>query len=299
MVELTGLFNAIVTPFDADRNFNEQAFRELIDFQVAGGIKGLFVCGGGGEGVLMNTAERKRVAEVAVDHLGDRGRTLVHIGSLSTLECLELAQHAESIGATAVGALPPFFFGTDDDSLVYHYAQIVKSTSLPVFAYHLPPMTHIYIYADLMERLMSEAGVVGIKYTDFDLFQMRRLMDCGNGSCQLLYGRDEQLVPALVMGAKGGIGSTYNMMPNLYGRMWSEWEAGDLKAATQTQLLVQKFTGLLLRYRGLPAVKVALNLLGYEAGECRPPLRPLTQDESAAFQRELEQLGYFDLVKKV
>ena len=298
MAKLTGLFDAIMTPFDTKGQFNEGAFRELVDFQLAGGLHGLFVCGGGGEGLFMNVPERKQVAQAALDHAGSRCQIIVHVGALATRDCVELAKHAEDHGALAVGSLPPFTFAKDPDTIVAHFAQIVEAVTIPVLAYHLPGVTHVEIYAPLMERLHNEAGVAGIKFTDYNLHAMQQLMDCGPGDLELLYGRDEQLLGALVMGARGGIGSTYNVMPNLFGQLWREYADGQLAAAQATQRSINGVIGVLLRGGGIGACKAMLNMLGFDCGAPRSPSRALTPAAVGELRVALEAVGYFDLVKR-
>ena len=298
MTRFAGLYDAIVTPFQADGTFNETAYRQIIDFQLAGGLKGLFVCGGGGEGVLMTTEERKRVAGVALDHVGERGTVIVHVGAVSTWEAVELAKHAEGAGAPLVAAVPPFYFGKDEESLIEHFRQIVEAVSIPVLAYHMPLITGVVVTAPVVERLMAESGVAGLKFTDFDLRTMQLFMACGGGKCMLFYGRDEQIVAALTMGAKAGIGSTYNVMPNLLGKLWREFQAGDIKAAANTQATVNQIINVLLRYGGLGACKAALDMLGFDCGPPRGPNRPLDAQTLTAFRADLSEIGYFDLVKR-
>lgn len=299
MPKLTGLINAVMTPFDENGEFNEPPFRELIDFQLRGGLHGLFVCGGGGEGILMSVEERKQVAEAALDHAKDRATLIIHVGALPTRDCVELAKHAEAKGADAVSSLPPFTFGKDPDSIVAHFAQIVDAVSIPVLAYHLPHMTGVEVYAPLMERLHNEAGVAGIKFTDYNLLAMQQLMKCCDGQLELLYGRDEQLLAALVMGARGGIGSTYNVMPNLFGQLWSEWQTGQLEAAQSTQRSINSIIEVLLEGGGIGACKEMVNFLGFDYGKPRSPNRAMSEEESASLRAKLEKAGYFDLVPRV
>ncbi len=291
----TGLTNAIVTPFDEDGNFDEKAYRELISWQLENGLHGMFICGGGGEGILMSVEERKTAAAAAIDEIGGRGHKIVHVGALPTRDSVELALHAQDLGADAISSLPPFMFGRDDDSVVEHFAQVVEAVDVPVYAYHLPFMTCVEIYAPLMQRLVDEAGVTGIKFTDYNLLQMQLLLKVTE---DLLYGRDEQILAALVMGAPGGIGSTYNVMPNLFGRLWKEWQTGELEAAQATQGAINSIIGVLLEYGGIGACKEMLNFLGFDAGFPRRPNRTLKPAQSAKLKADLETVGYFDLVSK-
>ena len=291
----TGLINAVVTPFNESGEFDEKAYREIISWQLDNGLTGMFICGGGGEGILMSADERRRVADVAVDEVGDRGYKIVHVGALPTRECVELAKHAEGLGVDAISSLPPFMFGKDDDSVVAHFAQIVAAVDVPIFGYHLPHMTGVEMYAPLMKRLVDEAGVCGLKFTDYNLLQMQLLLEVTEN---LLYGRDEQLVAALVMGAPAGIGSTYNVMPNLFSQLWREFQGGDVKAARSTQDSINRVIAVLLEGGGIGACKEMLNFLGLQAGAPRSPNRTLSPEASAALKAKLEAVGYFDLVKK-
>jgi len=298
MPRFTGLIDAVMTPFNAEGEVNEKAFREIIDFQLDGGLHGLFVCGGGGEGVYMNLAERKRVAEVALDHARDRSHVIVHVGAVATRDVVELAQHAEANGAHAVAALPPFIFAKDPDTVVAYFAQIVEAVDIPVLAYHLPVVTGVEIYADLMERLYHEAGTAGMKFTDHNLLAMQEILDRVGEDMEFLYGRDEQIIAGLLMGAPGGVGSTYNVMPNLFGQLWRQWEARQVDAAAATQHTINRIISVLCELGGIRACKEALNLLGFDCGQPRSPIRPVSEAESGALREKLDKVGYFDLVRR-
>ncbi len=291
----TGLINAPITPLNEDGTLNEASYRRIINWQLEAGLHGMFLCGGGGEGVFLPVEVRKAAAAAGVDEIGDRGHKIVHVGALSLRDTIELAQHAQKCGADAVGSLPPFTFATDDETIVQFFKGLVEAVDIPVFAYHLPPVTHVNIFTDLMRKLVEDAGVTGIKFTDHNIFEAQRLMKVTDGN--LLYGRDEQIVAALFMGAPGGIGSTYNVMPNLYGDLWKQFQAGEYDAAQKSQRTINRIIEVILNYGGVGSLKAMLNLLGFDAGAPVMPNRTLPPNRVASLKADLDAIGYFDLVK--
>jgi N-acetylneuraminate lyase len=298
MEDFRGLVSAIITPFDETGAVKETAFRQLVEYQMSAGLHGLFVCGGGGEGVLMSVPERQRIAEIAVEQVAGRGKVIVHVGALSTRDAVALAQHAEGVGADGVAAIPPLYWGRDEASIVAFYARLAASVHVPVYTYHIPAITHIEITVPLMERLMTEAGIAGIKYTDHNLLIVQQLLDCGGGTCKLFYGRDEQILPALLYGAEAGIGSTYTMMPNLFVRLWNQFGSGDLKGASETQNQINRLIRAVIKFPGIAALKAACGLLGLDGGCVRGPNLELTPADRAALESDLKAAGFFDLVPK-
>ena len=295
MRDFRGLVNAIVTPFGDDGAILEPELRAIVDYQFEAGLHGLFVCGSGGEGILMNVEERQRVAEIVLDQTAGRGKVIVHVGALATHDCVALARHAEEQGADAISAIPSFYFGRDDDSIVAYYRAMSEAVSVPLYAYHIPSLTNLNMTVELLERLIAEAGIAGLKYTDFDLLTVQQFLDCGGG-CQVFYGRDEQIVAGLLMGCQAGIGSTYNMMPNLFARIWEQLQGGDIPGAIETQNQINAAIRALHGYPGIAAVKAALGFLGLNAGTVRGPNLDLTPEQKGAYRSDLEACGFFDLV---
>ena len=281
----------MVTPFDAEGRVDEDVLRNLIDWHLEAGVRGFFVCGSTGEGLLLSTEERKRVAEVVVDHLSGRGLCIVHVGHPSSEESARLARHAEEIGADAVSSVPPIYYRVDLEGVLLHYRTIAEATSLPLLVYNIPATTGVRLTAEEMKRIFEIPSVVGMKYTDADYFEMRNILDLVDGQAIVLAGRDELFLPALTMGAGGSIGTTQNIFPELFVGVHRAFLAGDWKKAQELQLKASRAVRVLLGYGSLDAWKAVLRFKGFPVGHPRPPLRPVSPEDEGDIRRDLEALG--------
>ncbi len=286
-----GVYPALITPFDDGGRVDEDVLRALVDWHLEAGVRGFFVCGSTGEGLLLSTEERRRVAEVVVEHLRGRGLCIVHVGHPSSEEAARLARHAEEIGADAVSSVPPIYYLVDLEGILLHYRTIAEATSLPLLVYNIPATTGVRLTADEMKRVFEIPSVIGMKYTDADYFEMRNILDLVDGQAIVLAGRDELFLPALTMGAGGSIGATQNIFPELFVGIYTAFLDGDWQKAQDLQLKASRAVRVLLGYGGLDAWKAVLRFRGFRVGRSRPPLRPVSKEEEEGIRRGLEALG--------
>ncbi len=289
----TGVMPALLTPFTPDDRVDTNALVKLVTFLLDGGVHGFYVCGATGEGITMTEEERQLVAQTVVKTVGGRVPVIIHVGSPSTLACQRLARHAESVGASAVASVPPFFYPVGNQGVEEHYRQIAAATKLPLYVYNLPGATGVNVGADIIRRLFADGVIAGVKYTSPDLLGFRDIIEGCGSKINLFCGPDEMLLPFLVMGAHGGIGSTYNPMPRIYARLFKAWQAGDLKTAQELQYFIDRYILALFKYGVMPSVKATMGFLGVEVGECRRPFLPMPADKKAALRRDLEAIDFF------
>ena len=275
-MKIKGILPAIVTPVDANGVFQEEAFRRLLGFVYEKGVEGLYVCGQTGEGLQQSVAQRKLVTEAAIRYSSKAKTIMVHVGAASTAEAVALARHAENAGANALSALPPIGNYSFPEVKGY-YQNLAEATALPFFVYYFPSLSSSISSAAQILELCAIPNVAGLKFTDSDFFKMSLI--CNSGAT-LFNGFDEMLVAGMLMGASGGIGSTYNVMPELFVQLYSQAQAGDWAAARATQATINELIEILLRYPINPAVKQLLVWMGHDCGSVIAPRRPLTAEET-------------------
>jgi len=185
------------------------AYEALLESVYSAGVDGIYVCGQTGEGLLQSVDQRKRVAEVSLKCSPAGKQVIVHVGAYRTADAVELARHAGRIGVTAVSALPPIGAYSFAEIRRY-YEAIAAAADLPLLVYYFPEVSPAIKTAEQILELCSIPNVVGLKFTDFDLYRMRILKQSGK---VLFSGRDEVLAAGLMMGADGGIGTFYNVLP--------------------------------------------------------------------------------------
>jgi len=284
---LTGILPAAVTPFDADEQFAPAPFEALLESLYGTGVDGVYVCGGTGEGLLQTVDQRKQVAEVAVKNSPKGKLVVVHVGGHRTADAVELTVHAGSIGASAVSALPPL--GNYSFAEVHaYYEAIAGASEVPVLVYFFPNNYPGVQTLDQALQLCRIPNVVGLKYTDFDLYRMRTLKQSG---AVVFSGYDEVLAPGLLMGADGGIGTFYNVMPHLFVDLYQRARRGDWEGARDVQDAINTVVRISLQFPCFPAIKEILRWRGIECGPCIRPRGGLSLLEAAELRRQLDQCG--------
>ncbi|MFL5802726.1 MAG: dihydrodipicolinate synthase family protein [Roseiflexaceae bacterium] len=293
---IRGILPALLTPLDGDAAVNHAALRRLIEFHIQSGVSGFFVCGGSGEGLLLSAEERRAVLETVMTAASGRVKVIAHIGALDTRTAQHLAAHAAGLGVDAVAAVPPVYFRVDEDALYEHYRLIADSAAgTPVYLYNIPSATGVEITARVMAKLIAIPTVRGVKYSSYNLFDMRNIIELAPGELTVLSGFDEVCLAGLCMGAHGAIGSTYNVMPATFAALYQAVQAGDLAAAQELQFRANRVIKALLTVPLIAGLKAVLSTWGYDCGGPRRPQRPLSAEERARLldavaAAELEQL---------
>ncbi len=288
-----GILPALVTPMDDDGAVVDHAtLGRLVEFQLQRGVHGFFVCGGSGEGLLLGADERRAVLETVLAASAGRGRIIAHIGALDTAGAQQLAVHAVRCGVAAVAAVPPVYYRGDDDALFGHYERIADAAAgTPVYVYNIPSATGVEISARTMARLITIPTVRGIKYSSYNLFDLHAIVELLPGELTALSGNDEVCLAALVMGAHGAIGSTYNVMPATFSALYRAWRAGQLAQAQALQFRANRVIQALLGVPVIAGLKVILSSWGYPCGAPRRPQRPLTADERRQLLAAVDAAG--------
>ena len=259
-------------------------------------MNGLYVCGSTGEGMLLTEEERRLVAETVIKHVAGRVPIIVHVGAAATPVAARLARHAREVKADAVASVPPFYFAVRQKEIEEHYRRIARAAQIPVYVYNIPAATNVDLGAGLMQTLFDAGLIQGLKFTSYDQLNFRQIVDACGGKLNVFSGPDQMLLPFLAMGVHGGIGTTYNLMPELYVELFEAWHAGNIERAQQLQFQADRVIPVLHRFGTLSATKAAMRLLGVECGIPRAPLLPLTDAEFELLEQELRQVGFFSAV---
>jgi N-acetylneuraminate lyase len=298
---LRGLVAAPFTPFDANGVLNLPMIPRLAGHYAATGVSGAFVCGTTGEGSSMSNEERMIAAEAWREATAGRLNLIVHVGHNSLADSRALAGHAEKIGAEAIAAIAPCFFRPDSVSGLVDWCAGIAGAApkTPFYYYHMPAMTGVSFamadFAALAVKRIPNFG--GIKFTHENIMDFSSALAAGAGAYDVLFGRDEILLSALVMGATGAVGSTYNYAAPIYNRVIKAYNAGDLAAAREGQLKSIQFIEVFCRHGGMAANKVIMKFIGLDCGPVRQPLSQIAPDQEAALRADLERIGFFEEIR--
>lgn len=201
----------------------------------ADAIKGVFICGTTGEGMLMTSDERKTITEQWIKEQTEDFKVIVHVGTTSAKQSKELAVHAQNSGAYAIGCMGPVFLKPDrTEELIDFCAEIAAGApALPYYYYHIPLVTGVNL--SMIEFLQKAAqkipNLAGIKFTHNDFMEMQQCLQLDKGKWDILHGFDEVLLAGLAFGAEGAVGSTYNFMAPLYNQIIADFNNGNIEAA--------------------------------------------------------------------
>lgn len=293
--KITGVLPALVTPYDEDGQISRERTSRLIRYTLEGGCRGFFVTGSTGECLLLSAQERKQIAEWVVQEVAGQVPVIVHVGDASTATSVELAKHAARIGADAVGSIPPIYFRVGASGMIGHYRMIGEASDLPLYVYYIPGLTGVTMSPEEFLDLLNDIpNLAGMKFTDYNFFTLNRIRDLAGERLNILSGPDEMFLAALVMGAEGAIGTTYNLLPKLFVELYNAYQSVDIERAKRCQSKANRAIALLLQYGGLPAFKVALEMRGIPCGLARRPFVPLAEETQTKLKEELEQIGFFD-----
>lgn len=296
---IEGLVAASFTPMDAMGSVYLPAIEHYADLMARSGMSGVFVCGTTGESHSLTTQERKEILAEWVKTAQGRFKVIAHVGSNSMHEAMELAAHAQQVGADAVGAMAPCFFkpATVRD-LVAFFAPIAASAAeLPFYYYNMPSMTGVCLSVPefLVEGKKVIPNLVGTKFTHNNLMEMGECLALNNGAFEVLHGYDEILIAGLAFGAVGGVGSTYNYLPKVYLGIIEAMKKGDMETARQLQQQSIEVVKVIIKYGGgVRGGKAIMNLIGIECGQCRLPITPFSDEEYTSLKEDLEKIGFFN-----
>jgi N-acetylneuraminate lyase len=294
---LEGLIAAPPSPMGRDGQIDLEGVDPLCALLKANGLRGAFVCGTTGESTSLTVDERLRLVERWAA-AGEEFAVIAHVGHNSLPVCRRLATHARDVGADAVGLMAPSFFRPQGvEQLVAFCAEVAAAApELPFYYYHIPEMTGVAIpAADVLEAGAERIpNLAGAKFTSEDLMDFGRCLTLRGGRFDMLYGRDEMLLSALVLGTRGAVGTTYTFAAPLYHRIMGAHEAGQMAKAREDQARARRMVHALHRHGGLAAVKPIMRMIGVDCGEPRLPLRSLDEAECRALRADLEEVGFFE-----
>jgi N-acetylneuraminate lyase len=286
-----GVYAALLTPFDENNRVCKSRLKNLTEFLISKGINGLYVCGCTGEGPSMDVEERKIVLEEVKKIADNKIKIIAHVGgTLNTRDAVELARHASDIGADAVSSLTPMNNNYNFREIFGYYRQVSESTSLPFFIYYIPARTGLTITNQQMQEFGKLKNIIGLKYTNPDFFTLQDLMMQMKGKWISFSGPDELFLPALTMGVVGSIGSTQNVLPEIFIDIYENFKKGNMKEAMNLQQRITAAVSLLKKYDKMAAWKTALKFRRIDAGYARAPLQEsLDKNAEEKFLEEWEE----------
>jgi N-acetylneuraminate lyase len=295
---LQGLIAAPFTPFNNNGKLDVSLIPGYYSFLKQNKITGAFINGSTGEGVSITLEEKKAVAQAWADcsnHDADF-KVMVFLGGTCLSDCIDLAKHAYEIGLYAVSLTSPFYFKPANvDMLAQACIMVGESVpNMPFYYYHIPVLTGVNVpMFDLVQALDGKLdNFAGVKYTHEDFMDFQSCMSYKDGKYDMLWGRDENMLSALVLGAKGAVGSTFNYAAPLYHKLIDAFNANDLVTARVLQQKSINMIRLLGKYGGISVGKAYMKVVGLNLGEFRLPVKNMSAEQFVDFQKDVESLDF-------
>ncbi len=300
--ETRGLIAAPYSPLKLNGELNVDMIPEYKSRLANNKLTGVFISGSTGEGTSLTIEERMALTEAWTTIQDSDLKVMVHVGSNSVKESAILAAHAADNQAQAIAATGPSYFKPANEAVLVDYMAELASVApeLPFYYYHIPALNQNFlpVVRFLEIAVQKIPNLAGIKYTYEDEMEFQLCRQVANGQLDVLYGRDESLICGLVLGAKGGVGSTYNFMPGLYYEIIEAFNQGNLTLANQLQLKSMHIIQVYSKFRGLAAGKMIMKHLGIDCGPARLPNISLTTAEEKQMISELNDLSFWDYALK-
>lgn len=288
-----GIIPPVVTPFTDDGKFNEKAFRKIVNHLIESGVHGIFPLGTTGEFYAFDTDEIRCIFEATKDEV--RGRVPIYAGAshITTRGVIERVHIAEDVGFDAVSVLTPMFISQTQDELYEYYKTIAENTKLPVIMYNNKPKTNVTIEPRTVSRLAEIDNIIGIKDSTGDFTNSAEYLRLtkDNDKFSVLIGRDTLIYAGLCSGAAGSIASCANVAPRLVADIYDKFKAGDFKGALDAQFALNPLRIACNMGTFPEVIKEGLELEGYNAGKCLPPIRPLSGEQREALRALLKDMG--------
>jgi 4-hydroxy-tetrahydrodipicolinate synthase len=285
-----GSFTALVTPFK-NGSVDQKAFRELVDWQIAEGTKGLVPVGTTGESPTLSHEEHRSVVEWCVEQARGRVPVVAGAGSNSTREAIDLARHAEKAGADAVLVVTPYYNKPTQEGLYQHFKAINDAIGIPIIIYNIPPRSVIDMSVETMARLWELKNIAGVKDATANVVRVSQQRAAMGPDFNQLSGEDATALGFMAHGGHGCISVTSNVAPRLCAEFQDLCLQGNYAGALKVQdKLVPLHTALFIETNPAPA-KYALSLLGKCAETVRLPMVTVAEKTRAAVRAAIVHAG--------
>jgi 4-hydroxy-tetrahydrodipicolinate synthase len=286
----SGAITAIITPF-RDGNVDEKAFRELINFNIAGGVSGIVPCGTTGESATLSHKEHERVIDICVEEVAGRVPVIAGTGSNSTEEAIRLTKHAKEAGADAALLITPYYNKPTQKGLFEHYAAVAAACDIPQILYNVPGRTGVNMSVDTVTSLAEIDSIVGIKEASGDLVKCSYIVRDTDDDFCLLSGEDALNMPILSVGGTGAISVTANIFPEKVSGLISAWQKGDASTAQKIHYELLEVNEVMFIETNPIPVKTALAMMGKIEEEFKLPLCSMAQANKEKLQAVLKKYG--------
>lgn len=287
----TGAAVAIITPMNTDGSVNYDELGRIIDDQIAHSTDAIVICGTTGESPTPTDEEHTECIRYTVKKAAGRVPVIAGTGSNDTKYAIWLSKQAEADGADALLLVTPYYNKTSQAGLLAHYTAIADAVHIPCILYNVPSRTGCNLTPATLAELAKHPNINAVKEASGNISHVAEIAAACGDSLNIYSGNDDQIVPLLALGGKGVISVVSNVAPELVHNCCQAFFDGDTAKARDLQLEMLPLSDALFCEVNPIPIKYAMNLLGWEAGECRLPLVEPSEAHQAQIENTLRAAG--------
>ncbi|MBR2715160.1 MAG: 4-hydroxy-tetrahydrodipicolinate synthase [Ruminococcus sp.] len=272
----TGSGVALITPMNADGSVNYDVLGQLLEFQIENGTDAIIACGTTGEAATLTVKEHCEVLSFVSEKVNGRIPVIAGTGSNDTNTAIELSKSAQSTGADALLCVTPYYNKTSQTGLIRHFTTIADNIDLPMIVYNVPSRTGCNIQPKTYAELCKHENIVATKEANGDISSVSQTRSlCGN-KLDIYSGNDDQTVPFMSLGGLGVISVFANICPKEMHQICQLCLDNNFVEAAKMNFHYVELMDMMFSDVNPIPVKTAMNLIGFNAGECRLPLVPMS-----------------------
>ena len=287
----TGAASALVTPFDEKGAVDYKALAKLIDFQIAGGIDALVICGTTGEGSTLTDEEHRECIRFSVEHIAGRVPVIAGTGSNDTDYANSLSKYACEVGADALLLVSPYYNKATPKGLIKSFLDTAEKTDKPIILYNVPSRTGVNISMPVYRELAKHERIVAVKEASGNMSQIAEIAAELSDDLAIYSGNDDQIVPILSLGGLGVISVLSNILPKETHDICQKFFDGDVAGSRELQLkYLELINNLFIEVNPIP-VKTACGMMGLCSDLMRLPLCEMDDANKAKLAASMAKAG--------
>lgn len=277
-----GVIPAFYACYDEKGNVSKDRAKKFASFLINKGVKGLYVGGSSGECIYQSKEDRKLILEAVMEEAKGKITVIAHIACNNTADGEELAAHAEKLGVDAIAAIPPIYFHLPDYAIADYWNDMSKAAPNTDFIiYNIPQLAGVSLTVSLYKKMRENNKVIGVKNSSMPVQDIQMFKDVAGDDSIIFNGPDEQFVGGRIMGADGGIGGTYGVMPELFLAADKAVRECDFKKAQDIQYKIDRIIYAMCACHGnlYAVMKEILRKQGIDIGGVRKPLADIIESD--------------------
>ncbi len=289
-----GIIPAFYACYDKEGNVSPEGVQALTKYFVEKGVKGVYVNGSSGECIYQSVEDKKSILENVMEAAEGKLTVIAHVACNNTKDSMELACHAESLGVDAIAAIPPIYFRLPEHAIAKYWNDISSAAPNTDFViYNIPQLAGVALTMNLFAEMRKNPRVIGVKNSSMPVQDIQMFKASAGSDYIIFNGPDEQFMSGRVIGAEGGIGGTYGVMPELFLKIDEYVKAGEMEKAREVQYAANEVIYKMCSAHGnmYGVIKAILKINeGLELGSVREPLPALIDGDMAIVEEAAKMI---------